>query len=269
MNLGENIASSISGSVDKAILCIKKPVTNTNKLGANGQQLVTNNNNSGVGVNQAVNAIDLQAKLTSIKKGGMFSFRKQAEELAKTNGYHVLKVKYNPSKISISSRAGSFIQPGPGGESTNIISQVVVPAQTYMSFEIIFDDENHQDAFMFDKFTNVSAGAAVSDIAGVVKNAKDGGYSVKEQVEAMIGMLTQSETRQVVFYWSQMVFAGEVISLDAQYTMFNSLGNPIRAVVRLSLQESEGGHSYWNNALDKFGREGSKLDKASNLLNFK
>lgn len=255
MNLGENIASSISGSVDKAILCIKKPVTNSNNAGTAGKK--------------TANAIDLQAKLASIKKGGMFSFRKQAEELAKTNGYHVLKVKYNPSKISINSRAGSFIQPGPGGESTNIISQVVVPAQTYMSFEIIFDEENHQDAFMFDKFTNLSAGAVVSDVAGAVKNAKAGGYSVKEQVEAMIAMLTQSETRQVVFYWSQMVFAGEVVSLDAQYTMFNTLGNPIRAVVRLSLQESEEGSSYWNNALDRFGREGNKLDKVSNLLNFK
>ena len=217
MNLGENIVSSISGSVDKAILCVKKPATNNN----------------------TANSIELQAQLASIKKNGMFSFRKQAESIAKTNGYHVLKVKYNPSKINISSRAGSFIQPGPGGESTNIISQVIVPAQTYMSFEILFDDENHQDAFMFDKFTNVSAGAVVSDVAGVVKNAKGGGYSVKEEVEALIGMLTQSETRQVVFYWSEMVFAGEIVSLDAKYTMFNTLGNPIRAVVSLTLRESE------------------------------
>ena len=258
MNLGENIASSLSGSIDKAILCVKKPVTNINNVGAG---------------TKAANSIDLQAKLASIQKNGMFSFRKQAEAMAKDNGYHVLKVKYNPSKISFDSRAGSFIQPGPGGESIHSLSQVIVPAQTYMSFEIIFDDENHQDAFMFDKFTNLSAGAVVSDIAGAVKNAKAGGYSVKEEVEALIGMLTQSETRQVVFYWSEMVFAGEVVSLDARYTMFNTLGNPIRAVVRFSLREAEeagrGGSSYWDNALNKFGRKGSGLDKISNLTNFK
>ena len=85
MNLGENIASSISGSVDKAILCIKKPVTNTNKLGANGQQLVTNNN-SGVGVNQALNAIDLQAKMASIKKAECFLFVNRQKSWRKRMG---------------------------------------------------------------------------------------------------------------------------------------------------------------------------------------
>lgn len=256
MNLLENVASSISGSVDKAILCIKKPISN-------------NNNNTGINVSASKSTINLQAQLTALKKNGMFSFGTQAEEKAKANGYHVLKVKYNPSKISFSSRAGSFIQPGPGGEATNTLSQVVVPAETYMNFELLFDKENHQDAFMFDKFTNLSTGAIVSDAAGIVK---DGGYSVKEEVEAMIGMMTQSETREVVFYWSEMVFAGEIVSLDARYTMFSPSGNPIRAVVRVTLRESA--HSgtsgaYWNEAFNKLGQQGSKLDKATNLLNFK
>lgn len=257
MNLLENAINSISGSVDKAILCIKKPVS-------------TNTNSSGFQVNNAKSVVDLQAKLTAIKKNGMFSFRTQAEQIAKDNGYHVLKVKYNPSTISFSSRAGSFIQPGPGGPGTNTLSQYVVPAETYMSFEIIFDDENHQDAFMFDKFTNVSAGAVVSDVSGAIKNVKNGGYSVKKEVEAIIGMMTQSETRQVVFYWSEMVFAGEVVSLDAKYTMFNSLGNPIRAIVRFNLREAaEGGKDNpWDKALDNLERKGNALDKASNLLNF-
>lgn len=256
MNILENIASSLSGHVEKAILCVKK-------TGNSGEK----------SANTSLNAIDLQAKLASIEKNGMFSFNKQAESNAKTSGYHVLKVKYNPSSISIDSRAGSFIQPVPGGEGTNMISQITIPAQTYMSFEILFDAENHQDAFMAEKFTNLSAGAFVSDVAGIVKNVKDEGYSVKEEVEAMIGMLTQSETRQVVFYWSQMAFAGEVVSLDARYTMFNTIGNPIRAVVRVTIQESEkqmqGSNSYWNTAFDQLGKQGSKLDKVSNLMNFR
>ena len=256
MNFMENMINSISGSVDKAIICVKKPVADKK---------------TGFSVGGAASSIKLQADLASIKKNGMFSFHTQAETMAKKSGYHVLKVKYNPSKISFDSRAGSFIQQS--SVVTNNLSQVIVPAQTYMSFEIIFDDENHQDAFMFDKFTNVSAGAVVSDVASVVKNVKDGGYSVKEEVEAMIGMLTQSETRQMIFYWSEMVFAGELVALDAQYTMFNTLGNPIRAVVKLTLRESEealnGENNYWDNALDKLERKGSVLDKAANLINFR
>ena len=127
---------------------------------------------------------------------------------------------------------------------------------------------------MFDKVTNISVGAAVSDVAGVVKNIKsDEGYTVRPQIEALIGMLTQSETRQVIFYWSEMVFAGEVISIDARYTMFNPMGNPIRAVVRLTVCQGTKeavDNKYWNDAFDNLGKGGSGAQgKVSNLLNFK
>lgn len=262
MNILENMVNSISGSVDKAILCVKKPV-------------LSNKEECGYSVKDSTSAIDLQAKLMAIKKDGMFSFSSQAQNLAKQSGYHVLKVKYNPSKIRLDSRAGSMIRSGPGGEGTNTLSQVVVPAETYMSFELIFDEENHQDAFMFDKFTNVSAGALVSDVSSAVKNGAKGGYSVKEEVEAMIGMLTQSETREIVFYWSEMVFAGELVSLDAKYTMFNTLGNPIRAVVGVTIRESEDNvkktnGAYWEKSFNTLMRKGSVLqEKATSVLNLR
>lgn len=256
MSVDNNMAKSFAGSIDKAILCIKKPVNNDTKVGIN--------------VSKSKNPVDLHAKLASMEKNGAFSLLKDAEKVARDNGYHVLKVKYNPSRISFSSRAGSFIQPGPGGPSTNTLSQYIVPAETYMSVEILFDDVNAQDAFMFDKFTNISTGAIVSDVSSAVKHVKEGGYSVKEEVEAMIGMMTQSETRQVVFYWSEMVFAGEVISLDVRYTMFNVAGNPIRAVVRLTVRESTetGKSEYWTKAFDDLEREGSNFKKVGNLLGF-
>ena len=109
--------------------------------------------------------------------------------------------------------------------------------------------------------------ALLSGCAGVPVAMND---SVKEEVEAMIGMMTQSETRQVVFYWSEMVFAGEVISLDVRYTMFNVAGNPIRAVVRLTVRESTetGKSEYWTKAFDDLEREGSNFKKVGNLLGF-
>ena len=265
MNLGENITRSISGSVDKAILCVKKPDWYKPM-----KKVMDKDNKNIVGIKFDVSdlkASSLQSVLRNLTAG-------EKKDTAKEMGYHILKVKYNPSKIQIDSRAGSFLQPGMGGEGTNNMSQIIMPAQTYMSFELLFDEENHQDAFMFDKVTNISVGAAVSDVAGVVKNIKsDEGYTVRPQIEALIGMLTQSETRQVIFYWSEMVFAGEVISIDARYTMFNPMGNPIRAVVRLTVCQGTKeavDNKYWNDAFDNLGKGGSGAQgKVSNLLNFK
>ena len=298
MNLTENLKSSITGNVEKAILCVKKPVSNNanNSTGSDilddsntGMTNISNDSSSNknkvrckkcqkMNVNADLKqlaknkkALDTMFPSEKVDKSKQPQVQAPATVQKKEDEYHILQVKYNPTRISFSSRAGSFIYPGPGGQATNDIAQVIVPTETYMSFEILFDAENHQDAFMFDKFTNLSAGALVSDVAGIVKNVKDGGYSVKKEVEAMIGMLTQSETRHVIFYWSDMRFEGDVTALSAKYTMFNPSGNPIRAVVSLTIQEAEesGDTSYWDTAFDNLGRNGSKLDKAANLLNFK
>lgn len=277
MNIGENMLRSISGSVEKAILCVKKPyldramLIDTDKEGAiTGRRFDFSDVSTDSYEKYDNQKKNLVGKLTKLaeNKGGMFSLGKSVKEIAKENDYHIFKVKYNPSKIQMSSSAGSFLQPGPG---TNTKSQIIMPSTTYMNFEIILDEENHQDAFMFDKITNLSTGAVVSDVSGVVKNIKDDeGYTVRPLVEALIGILTQAETRQVVFFWSEMIFAGEVVSIDAQYTMFNPIGNPIRAVVRFTIKQSEIDEykDYWNQCYNKMGEGGGWQGKVGNLLNF-
>ena len=210
------------------------------------------------------------SEATSLQTALMNLSSKGKKEKAITSGYHILKVKYNPSKIQIDSRAGSFLQQGNG---SNNVTQINMPSQTFMNFEILLDEENHPDAFMFEKVTNLTMGALVSDVSGVVKNLKnDEGYTVRPQVEALMGLLTQPETRQVVFYWKDMVFAGELVSVDATYTMFNTIGNPIRASVRISIRQASqesADNEYWYKAIDNLGKGGSGVqEKVSNLLNF-
>ena len=263
MDIFSNIGRSLSGSVDKAILCVKKPVKATN----GGKSSVSG----------SASNIDLQAQLAALNGTGVFSFADAAAKIAQspTNKYHVLKVKYNPTTLAFDSRAGSFIQPGPGGPGTNTLSQVTMPAQTFLAFELLFDDVNNQDAFMFDKATNITAGSLVSDVSGIVKNIASDGYTVKNEVEGLIGLLTQSDTRQAVFFWSGMSFAGEVVSINATYTMFNSLGSPIRATVKITMRQGgedsiDGDDSdYWNEAFDRLGTGKDPLGKVSNLLNFR
>lgn len=274
MNIGENLLRSISGSVDKAILCVKKPDWNKAML-----KDIDEKTKAVTGVrfdlSGAKKATTLQKQLAELatEKGGMFSLGAAIEKKVKISEYQIFKVKYNPAKIQMESRAGSFLQPGPGGPGTNTLSQVIMPAQTFMNFEIILDEENHQDAFMFDKINNLSTGAVVSDVAGIVKNIKsDEGYTVRPLVEALMGILTQSETRQVVFFWSEMAFAGEVVSIDAKYTMFNPIGNPVRAVVRFTVRqgaEEAVDQGYWEKAFDNMDEGGGWQGSMNNLLNFR
>ena len=275
MNLGENLVRSVSGSVEKAILCVKKPDWNKPMLQDTDKDTgkVTGLRFDLTGAKKATT---LQTQLADLakQKGGMFALGASVEKKVKDCGYQIFKVKYNPSKIQMDSKAGSILQSGPCGEGTNTKTQIIMPAQTFMNFEIILDEENHQDAFMFDKVSNLSGGAIISDAAGVVKNFQDEeGYTVRPLVEALIGCLTQAETRQVVFFWSEMAFAGEVVSIDARYTMFNPIGNPIRAVVRFTIKqgsEENVDETYWENAFDAMGKGGSGWQgKVNNLLNFR
>ena len=93
--------------------------------------------------------------------------------------------------------------------------------------------------------------------------------------------LTNVYTRGVVFYWSEMAFAGEVTGVNAVYTMFNPQGHPIRGKVSLAIEQSEdsdvtSGGKYWEEAFDRLFGDYSKdtdvddssiLDQIGNIIN--
>ena len=283
MGLISNTAQSISGKVDKALLCVKKPsaakVNNmVNDLFQEvGLEMDSQTRTLLPSVGGATSNVDLRAKLVASQKGFISSFTKM-KGIASNEGYHVMEVKYNPSRIRFYSHGGNQMMSGPGGGAAAMQMQSTMPAMTTMQVELIFDDVNNQDAFMAEKFTNFSAGAIVSDISGAAKTIKGGGYTVQHQIEGMIGMITQSETRQVVFYWGDTAYAGEVVSIDAKYTMFNPIGHPVRGTVSLTIreggQDSDGsGEEYWAEAykeMTKGDRTKSVLSGAlGNIINLK
>ena len=273
MGLFSNLASSITGSVDKALLCVRKPAQA--KAGDSGDGSVLGKAASAAGLNGSpsgiLSNIDLRAKLVAEKKGFLSSF-KAVDQAARSSGYHVLQVKYNPARLKLSGSAESRMAAGAGGAGLNMQVQSMLPAETLLQVELLFDDENHQDAFMWDKMTNLSTGAVVSDVSGIVKNVASDGYSVQRDVEALIALITQSETRQVVFYWGDTVFAGIVTTIDAKYTMFNPIGHPVRGVVTLTIHQGgydadgKGEDSYWSAAFDTMFDSGSKLGKAAGVV---
>lgn len=263
LSMLSNLTSSVTGSVDKALLCVRKSAE-AKKPGSK----------PGVG------NIALRESLVKAKKGFILNFFNVLEE-AKKADFHVMMVKYNPSRLRISGAAESKMATGAGGAAANLQVQSMMPASTTLQVELLFDDENHQDAFMWDKMTNLSVGAVVSDVSGAVRNLKKDseGYSVRKEMEAMIGMVTQSETRQVVFYWGDMAFAGVITEVQARYTMFNPVGNPVRGVVTLTIHQggidanNKGEDAYWHDAFDTLCSlndiQGKVTGAVGNLLNLK
>ena len=244
---GQQVLSSISGNIPKAILCVRKmdeedSVKNTAKAAGN-----------------------LQKKLLESTKKALasqtFSSLTKPESLMTGSGYLALEVQYNPSSIHMETQAGRQVQYS-GGDlgsgSNNQIVQVVQPVSTTMSLQLIFDDMNPSDAFMLEN-TALTVGNVTSEIGNAVRNKK-GAYSVQAQIDGLIALLTQDETRQVIFFWAKMCFRGELTSVNTRYTMFNKVGNPIRGVVDLTIRqgdEPQYGYDeiYWDQAFTKaFGK---------------
>lgn len=173
-------------------------------------------------------------------------------------GYLALEVQYNPSSIHMSTVAGRqvYYQGGNAGSlSDNQATQVYEPVSTTIGFQLVFDDMNPKDAFMVNSFgLNGSVASSISNLATET-------YSVKKQIDGLMALLVSDASRQVVFFWSKMSFRGEVTNINSRYTMFNPKGYPIRGVVEMTIRQGSGSDGqgydyryedqYWNKAIDK------------------
>ena len=166
------------------------------------------------------------------------------------------------------------------------VRTVKKPASTELSFELLFDDVNIMDSFMLsdNPLTNMSTGNLLQSGKSLYNNIKGEGYSVQEQMEVMLALLTIQSARQVIFFWGSMSFRGEVTAVSSTFTMFNKKGNPVRGKVGVTIRQGHSGNSaeakfkydetYWNNAFDRVFtdeiQQPSTLDNLSNnLLNLK
>jgi ABC-type dipeptide/oligopeptide/nickel transport system ATPase component len=181
-------------------------------------------------------------------------------------------VQYNPSSISIHASAGSFPDYRAMGDSgQKQYTMVEREATTYMDVQLLFEDINYQDAFMTENL-NPTAGNVVDMIGQGIRTAMDDMHSIKAQVEGLIAMLLHEKTRRVVFFWSQMFFHGEVESVDATYTMFNKLGDPIKANVNLTIRQAASGDEYksddeyWDKAYKQVFKETGMVSSASKMV---
>ncbi|MDE6640495.1 MAG: hypothetical protein K2K63_08225 [Acetatifactor sp.] len=245
----QNLGSSITGNIPKAILCVRQ-YTYGDSLEDTAKAAGSLQTNLLAGARKALEGTQTFSSLT--EKGGVMG----------GSGYLAMEVQYNPSSIHMETQAGQveYLGGNLGGKSDNQIVQDTQPVSTTMRFQLIFDDMNPFDAFMLENLVPTTVGNTVSLIGSEVRKKEKERYSVQDQVEGLMALLTQVETRQVIFFWAKMCFRGELTGVNARYTMFNKDGNPIRGVVDLTIRQGDEEElaydtKYWDQAFtETFGQ---------------
>ena len=282
-SVGANLANSLLGNATKAALLVRRinPSNLAQKLV--NEAISTVQNTLYAGVDAAGTAGDLMGALASssgARRGkDLINFVKYKSD------WDYFEFQYNPETINLSSQVGScVVKQGPPESGLNQLARANHPAQTRMRFRMHFCDINNANAFMQDKLI-VAPSAIVKDIAGLICT-----YSVQTPVEGLVSLITQYATRQAIFVFGDVVFFGEIESVNAQYTMFSPDGNPIAATVEMSIFQKTApvvkdetgaevvnmGGDYWDEAFTKlFGPPGesktidmgSFADLAGSLVN--
>lgn len=141
-------------------------------------------------------------------------------------------VQFNPNELSVSAQGGGRAQiTDPTGNKG--ITFEPMPPRIQVDVPLIFDNVYNQDAFMSDKFTLGATNLAKGAASAITRQSSD--YTIRTQVEGFIAALRNERTRKVAFTWSSLCYEGLLNSLDTTYTMFNPDGEPIRAVVNMTI----------------------------------
>lgn len=260
LNQANKLTGSYTGNINKALLFVKKKNTESTR--------------TNIQLRQELTEFAITESLLSSPRKSLEAASRLAKSDDINSDYHVLQVKYNPSSIQMATQAGTYRHCGVGAMGINQFTEIVRPAETNMTVELVFDDMNIPDAFMWDRF-EASVGNAISATAGVVKQIRKDGYSVQNQIDGLVGLITQALSRRVVFCWSKMAYAGEVTNVQAKYTMFNPQGHPVRGVVTLTIYQNDeqkynSDTEYWNRAFENlfgdYSKNNTVMDTTSMVL---
>lgn len=269
----QDVGSSITGSIHKAILCVRRVEFSAAERESLDSGLLDRMKayEEGSGKVAAMAAMQLQNDMRS-RASSTDSYQSLKQLVGKA--YCTMQVQYNPASITINSTAGSIPETNMGDAGTNDDTQIVNPPETTMTVSLIFDAVNDKDAFQWEKY-RLSVGDLAAGVTAAVQNAS---YRVDKQVNALLALTVHGAVRHVVFHWSNFTFAGELTGVTANYTMFNPDGRPVRADVKLTIKENNvgdcgAGEAYWDDAFNRlFSKEGedyhskNRLDVAPNLL---
>ncbi len=224
------------------------------------------------GVMATLKQVGMSMPFASMAKGFMESHTITAA-MSQRN-YNVMEVQYNPRSISISSNGGAMLTRPSSGDAGSTQMQITSNVMRInFNVELVFEAINIADAFHLEGLSMNAeelAKTAASTVFNTIKDASGNsvGYSVQNECDGLLSLLNFKRMKQVIFVWSNMFFHGELTNVDVSYEMFNKLGNPILAKVRLTIQQCDSSKSVkyvsddeqWNTAFDiAFGEAGDTI----------
>ena len=263
----QNLGRNITGDAVKAVLCVRSAT-----------EIENDTLEKAVDAANAINDKLMDLALKSLEGKSSTNTFKDIKSTVSGNGYTPIEVQYNPSSLRFTTSAGmqTDYDDAAGDVSVRTVKK---PASTELSFELLFDDCNIMDAFMLgdNPVTNMSTGNLLQTGKNIYSMAKGEGYSVQEQMEALLALLTIQSARQVIFFWGSMSFRGEVTGISSVFTMFNKKGDPVRGKVGVTIRQGDStleseksfkyDQTYWKNAFDRVFTDDVKKPSTLSALN--
>ncbi len=254
MNVSDFISKSdITGSVDKAFILFNDKYD---------PEEAEENSNVVDMINNVATKIDVVKNV----------FKDEDKDQDFSTGFLKLKVQYNPSSVSLVSRGGEYVgrYGGVGGTDSGALQKNIQPEEVVLSMELIFDDTVISEAFSAFDASNYSPTGVAKKIATKVSNSSEdfSGYSIRNATELFVAAMTSAHTRVVCVAWKDMVFWGELTGVNAEYTMFNSKGNPIRSKVQIEVRQDgriAEDATNWVSSYKNLEKNAAKLSSSSTL----
>lgn len=228
LNPLKQVASSITGSIEKGYLLVRREIiqeTNEKKAASGLGGLGALNS----GLSSLSNAIKDTSNILN-NSTTLLGNNNALTSAANKSGYITIKVQYNPSSIRfVGSRgAASFDHNGMFVDNPR-------PADNIMSLDLYFDTEDNATAFMLDK---TSVDLVKGAVGGIYNSITGDVNTVRYIVELLIGATVFNSTRWIGFAWKDIEFWGELIGVNATYLMFDVSGEPVRAKVSLRIRQN-------------------------------
>ena len=281
----QNLGRSVIGNNTKAVLCIRDIRKHNIKQGKNAGIDAMGDDLQSVDDDISALSENLMKKAEASLKGKNVATWSDISEMAEDNNYIAIEVQYNPTSLRLDSVAGEQMDFNTSKGHTNL-SVYKAPSSTTLSFELLFDDTNNMDAFMVgdNPLTGMTASNVANTVTSAIRGTK-GGYSVQRQIQGILSLLSIPAARDVIFFWGNMSFHGQVTEVQATYTMFNKKGHPIRGKVMMLIRQGDLATEekqaqdkktkydleYWDKAFDETfqdaGAGGSFLDTANKFTN--
>lgn len=218
-----------------------------------------NNTNVSTGLNNSVAAAAAMALESAYRQAKQTDSQGQLSGKIKDRGYKAFEVQFNPVEIGfdVQAQLPDSKENGNVGADVYIVSKSV---KNVMTLPLIFDVSDTTSAFIWSKRDALVNGSLTDKIkaSSVAEAVTDtlGSNGIQKQIDGLLSLISNSVTRNVVFIWGDMSISGMITGEEIKYEMFDTMGNPVRGRVTLSITvyhgiEDSDNAKYMNKAFDR------------------